>query len=214
MQDVTDPNTLLGLGRVFTLFFVMLGPIKILGPFAQLTRGMDAGAMRGIALRAFALALIAAVGGGFVGRRLLEKWDVPILVLMLAGGIIFFVVALNLVLAQYESPREAPPALPASPRAAAMRITFPTVVTPHGIAAVIVILANSSDSARTANIIAILIAVMVLDLLAMLFARWIMDGVGALVLQILGAVLGVVQIALALEMILRALRGLGVLNAA
>ena len=93
-----------------------------------------------------------------------------------------------------------------------MRITFPTVVTPYGIAALIVLLANSPDMQRTWLILAILLGVMVLNLLAMLFARKLMGGITAMVLRILGAVLGVLQVALALTMIVRALREIGVLT--
>jgi multiple antibiotic resistance protein len=80
------------------------------------------------------------------------------------------------------------------------------------IAALIVLLANSHDAARTASILAILIGVMVLNLLAMLYARRMMGGATAMILQVLGAVLGVLQVALAVEMLLRALYQLGVLN--
>jgi len=45
--------------------------------------------------------------------------------------------------------------------------------------------------------------VMVLNLLTMLYARRIMGGVTILALQIFGAVLGVLQVALAVQMILR-----------
>ncbi|HEX7273763.1 MAG TPA: MarC family protein, partial [Casimicrobiaceae bacterium] len=95
--------------------------------------------------------------------------------------------------------------------AAALRVAFPILVTPYGIAAVIALLVNSPDAGRTAAIIAILIVVMSLDLLAMLYARRIMAGVAILALQIFGAVLGVLQVALAVQMMLRGLRDLGVL---
>jgi multiple antibiotic resistance protein len=52
---------------------------------------------------------------------------------------------------------------------------------------------------------------MALDLLAMLYARRIMAGATILVLQIFGAVLGVLQVALAVQMILRGLGDLGAL---
>ena len=96
--------------------------------------------------------------------------------------------------------------------AAALRLAFPTVVTPYGIAAVIALLVNSPDAARTASILAILIGVMVLNLLAMLYVRRIMGGVTVMALQIFGAVLGVLQVALAVQMILRGLHELGVLH--
>jgi len=48
-------------------------------------------------------------------------------------------------------------------------------------------------------------------LLAMLFIRWIMQGVVLLVLQVFGAVLGVLQVGLAIQIIIRALQVLRVL---
>ena len=197
---------------MFTLLFVTLGPLKVLGPFAQLTQAADEVTLRQIAVRAFMLAVIAVVVGGFSGSALLASWNISASAMLLSGGIIFALVGLDLVLEQYQPAHPAPPPLPAAPMAAAMRITFPIVVTPYGIAALIVLLANSPDAVRTAAVLAILLAVMVLNLLAMLYARRIMGGVTVMVLQIAGAVLGVLQVALAIDMILRALRELNVLH--
>lgn len=197
---------------MFTLLFVTLGPFKILGPYAQLTRDIDEVSTRKIAVRAFVLAVIAVVAGGFVGQALLASWDISAAALLLAGGLIFMLVGLSLVLEQYVSAHAAPLPLPAEPMAAAMRVTFPIVVTPYGVAALIVLLANCHDAARTASILAILVGVMTLNLLAMLYVRQIMGGVTVVVLQILGAVLGVLQVALALEIIVYALQSMGVIH--
>jgi multiple antibiotic resistance protein len=210
VQSAPEAIGLLGLGQIFTLLFVTLGPVKILGPFAQLTRDADEAKVKQIAVRAFAIALVAVVAGGFVGQALLGNWGISIPALILAAGIIFFLVGLNLVLEQYQPAPAAPP-LPAAPMAAALRLAFPTVVTPYGIAAVIALLVNSPDAARTASVVAILIGVMVLNLLAMLYSRRLMGGATVMALQILGAVLGVLQVALAVQLILRGLRELGVL---
>ncbi len=210
MQGLPEASALLGLGVVFVLLFITLGPIKILGPFVQLTRDVDEAKMKQIAVRAFVLAVIAVVVGGFAGRILVQNWQISVAALTLAGGIIFFVVGLRLVLEQYQPAHAAPVPLPEAPMAAALRIAFPTLVTPYGIAALIALLVNSPDAARTASILAILIGVMVVNLLAMLYARWIAGGVIVLALVIVGAVLGVLQVALAVQMILRGLRDLGV----
>jgi multiple antibiotic resistance protein len=210
VQSAPEAIGLLGLGQIFTLLFVTLGPVKILGPFAQLTRDADEAKVKQIAVRAFAIALVAVVAGGFVGQALLGNWGISIPALILAAGIIFFLVGLNLVLEQYQPAPAAPP-LPAAPMAAALRLAFPTVVTPYGIAAVIALLVNSPDAARTASVVAILSGVMVLNLLAMLYSRRLMGGATVMALQILGAVLGVLQVALAVQLILRGLRELGVL---
>jgi multiple antibiotic resistance protein len=152
------------------------------------------------------------MSGGLAGRALLGYWGISSSAMLLAGGVIFALVGLSLVLEQYQPTHPVPPPLPAQPMAAAMRITFPTVVTPYGIAALIVVLTNSRDAERTGTIFALLLGVMVLNLLTMLYGRRIMGGVTVMVLQIIGAVLGVLQVAMAIEMILRALRELGLLH--
>jgi multiple antibiotic resistance protein len=105
------------------------------------------------------------------------------------------------------------PALPASPTASALKLLFPMVLTPFGIAAVIVLLALSTESGRTGLIAGMVVAVMLLNLIAMLFARKILVGATIVVLQILGAVLGILQAGLAVQIILRGLRDLKILSA-
>jgi small neutral amino acid transporter SnatA (MarC family) len=50
---------------------------------------------------------------------------------------------------------------------------------------------------------------MLLNLVAMLYAGRVMHGAAALVMRLAGAVLGVLQVILAIEIILRALQQLG-----
>lgn len=77
--------------------------------------------------------------------------------------------------------------------AAALQLTFPTVVTPYGVAALIALLAATRDLARHGVIFGIVFGVMLLNLIAMLFAGRVMHGAKALVMPLLGAVLGVLQ---------------------
>jgi multiple antibiotic resistance protein len=205
--------TQLGPAEIFTLFFVTLGPLKILGPFAQRTHDLDTAAIRAVAVRAFTIATIAIVVGSLAGRSLAAKWHIEIAALTIAAGIIFLLVALKQLLQQYEPPHAvvAPPPLPASPMGAALQLLFPIVLTPYGIAAAIVLLAHSQDEQRTIMILALLVGVMILNLIAMLFARKILVGLTMVVLQVLGAVLGVLQAGFAVEFILAGMRGLPVM---
>jgi multiple antibiotic resistance protein len=117
-------------------------------------------------------------------------------------------VALRQLLEQYEPPR-APASvepLPASPLAATCRLVFPIVLTPCGVAAVIALLAASEDTMRTLVILGLLVFVMCLDLLAMPFARFILRGFTIIILQVLGAVLAVLQVALSVQFMLLGLR--------
>jgi multiple antibiotic resistance protein len=205
---------MIGPAEIFTIFFVTLGPLKILGPFAHRTRDLDDAAMRKVAIWAFVIATVAVIVGSLLGRAIAAKWHISIGSLLIAAGIIFLLVALKQLLEQYEPPHasETPPPLPQSPMAAAVRLLFPIVLTPYGIAAAIVLLAGSTETERTELILALLVAVMAINLLAMLFARKILVGFTMIVLQVLGAVLGVLQAGLAIEFIVRGLRELKIVS--
>ena len=204
----------LGLGEIFTLFFITLGPMKLLGPFAQQTRSLELGALRGIAVRVFVIGTIAAVAGGYLGMVLAAKWHVSLPAMLITAGIILFLVARGMVMSMYEGAAAPPEPLPAAPMAATLRLTFPVLVTPYGIAVLIALLAaHANDPARVAAIFVLVVLVLALDLLAMLFVRAIMRGAVLLILQVLGAVLGVLQVALAVQIIIGALRMLHVLGA-
>jgi multiple antibiotic resistance protein len=207
---------MLGPAEIFSIFFITLGPLKILGPFAQRTHGLDDATVRQIAVRAFLIATISAIAGGFLGAALLANWHISIGAMVITAGLVFLLVGLRQTLEQYE-PAHAPdanmPALPASPTAAALRLLFPIVLTPFGIAAVIVLLALSTESGRTEMIVGMVVAVMLLNLIAMLFVRRILVGATIVILQILGAVLGILQVGLAVQIILRGLRELKIISA-
>jgi multiple antibiotic resistance protein len=202
-----------GTGELFTLFFVTLGPVKILGPFAARTQHLDPEARRAIALRVFVLGLIVLLAGGWLGSTLAKNWDISHPALLIATGVIFFVVALNLVMEQYEPPQSvAPVPLPEKPVAAALQLTFPLVVTPYGVAGLVAVLSSSQDSWRTELVLGIAAGIMVLNLLAMLAARAVMRGMYAMSLRVLGAILGVLQVALAVEIVIRGLQELEIVR--
>lgn len=203
---------MLGMGAVFTLFFVTLGPLKLLGPFAQQTQELSEPALRRVAGRVFIVGLAAVILGGYLGTALAPKWNVSIAAIEIAAGLILLLVAVRIVMAPYEPPQVLPP-LPTAPLAATLRLTFPLVVTPYGIAALIAVLDLATDQKTVGSVYAILIVVMLLNLLAMLFVRQILRGPVLLILQVLGAVLGVLQFALAIQILIRGLRDLNVLPA-
>jgi small neutral amino acid transporter SnatA (MarC family) len=208
-------NINLGPGEIFTIFFITIGPLKIFGPFVQRTHGLDDSIVRRIAVRAFLMATISAIAGGFLGAALLANWHISLGAMVITGGLVFLLVGLRQILAEYEPPRPADantPALPASPTAAALKLLFPIVLTPFGIAAVIVLLASSTDSGRTGIIVGMVVFVMLLNLISMLFARKLLVGATIVVLQILGAVLGILQAGLAVQIILRGFRDLKIIS--
>ena len=198
--------------EILILLVVTLGPLKILGPFVQQTRDLEGPALRRLTLRVFILSVVSVLVAAFLGTTLLVKWGISLPALLIAIGVIFFLVAIQMVLAQYGDRADIAP-LPKDPWAAALKLTFPTVLTPYGVAAVIALLAATDDPARVRMILGLALLVMALNYVFMMLARKIMRGVGLLILQLLGSVLGVLQVALSVQIILWALVELGVLAA-
>jgi len=196
---------------VLTFLFLMLGPFKIIAPFEKLTRGADAALTRQIALQAILFSSIALLIAAFTGEYILSRYGIPLPILALAAGIILFLVALQGILQQFA------PASPVSEEAAAPTPTlkqsltplaFPTIVTPYGIAATIVFLAFSPDVQGRLTVGAIVLAIMLMNLVVMLNFRRI-GPILSISLAILGAVIGVIQVALGLQIINNSLRALG-----
>ena len=190
------------LNEVFTFFFIMLGPIKLFAPFAKLSAANSAPERRSLALRGTLLATLTVLVASFLGRAMLQKWQVSPGALAIAGGILFLLVALPLVLQSYSGngkQQDAAAASPAPASRAQVQRLVPMIVSPYGIAAVILLLTLMPD--QVVSIVAILAGIMVLDLLAMLFAKEIL-AVIAFPLQIVGTVMGVLQVALSVEMII------------
>ncbi len=200
-----DPQYLLTLADVFLLFFIMIGPIKSIGPFAAATAGLTPAELRHVAWKVFAISLVSVLLAGLVGANLLHKWHVQPAVLQFAGGLVFLLVALQMVMAQYHAPVVAPAGTAATPPAIGY-LVFPVTLPAYGIAALIVLMAMSGGTERMLWILGLACGVLVLDLLVMWFVRPLLHWVGQLPLQILGAVLGILQVALALQLLLSAVR--------
>jgi multiple antibiotic resistance protein len=201
--------------QIFTFMFLTLGPFKIIGPFAEVTRGADARLTRRIALMATLYASLALLFAAVVGGRLLDSYGISVPLLALSGGLILFLVALINILKQFEppasrhaGPTETPPPPPMS--VAMTPLAFPTIVTPYGIAALVVFLALGAEIGARMTVVAVIAVIMLLNLAVMLFSRRFMAILGV-ILPILGAVLGIVQVALGLKIINNALIALGVL---
>jgi multiple antibiotic resistance protein len=215
-EAVTDHEPMTRpIAQIFTFLFLMLGPFKIIAPFSRRTKGMDAKFTRQIALRATLFASLALLLAAVLGEGFLSSYSIPVPVLALSGGIILFLVALQTVLQQFAPPAAhheeiAGPAATPSLNMAMTPLAFPTIVTPYGIAALVVFLAVSPDLQTQLTIGAIVLAIMVLNLIVMLLTPHIRPLLGA-ALAILGAVLGVIQVALGLQIIHNSLKAMGLI---
>lgn len=213
-QPVLTTLTTLTLGEIFTYFMVMLGPIKLVGPFVKITKGMDDSASRKLAVKGFAIACLAGLIAAVIGRNTLESWGVSLPALLIAAGLILLLVALQTVLSQYEQRPAATveilePAATASKLLALSPLAFPNIITPYGTAVLILLLA-AAPPGQSFGIFGVFLVIMLINLVAMFFAKPILK-YGAGFLTVLGYVFGVLQVALAVQMLLLACRMLGLL---
>jgi multiple antibiotic resistance protein len=208
-QDAAAPPPL-SPQKIFTLLFLMLGPIKILAPFAQMTRGADATFRFRLATRAILFSAAALLLAGLIGQNMLENFNIPIPVLALTGGLVLFLVALQTVLEQFGGPARKPADAPPPTLALAINpLAFPTIVTPYGIAAMIIFTTLAQNDPEQKLVIgSLVLAILVMDWVAMLFAHVILKYIGT-TLQVFAVVLGINQIALGLLVILQSLSRLG-----
>ncbi len=202
------PMRPLSAGQIFTFLFLMLGPIKVIGPFARITQRADLLLAHRIAVRAILFSIFALLLAALIGESFLRRYDMPIPVLALAGGIVLFLVALQTVLQQFTPPaRREGEAVAPTLSVAITPVAFPMIVTPYGIAALIIFITVSPDWEGRLVIGVMLLGIMLLDLAAMLLARHILRFLGVF-LQILGAVLAIIQVALGLQIILNSIKRL------
>ena len=196
-----------GIFNLFIIFFVTLGPLKVIPPFVQLTRTANRSLRRQLAFRSTAVSTFVILLVVLIGRNVLEVWQIQLPSLMIAGGILLSLVALQLVLTQY-GPSQVQPTSSDPPdlQLAITPLAFPTILPPFGIAIALTLMIVSTELGLNAwVVIVLLLIVMGLNLVSMLAARPIFKFIRPVTLKILGFTLGVMQFALGIQFILTGL---------
>jgi multiple antibiotic resistance protein len=209
-------NFELSTGDIFILFFLTLGPLKAILPFARVTHGTDLAFQRTVAWRATVIATVIVLVVALLAPLVLGNWHVSPPAVAITAGIILFAQALRIVMQPPPAPgsttAQASPS-PPSPAIAVFPIAIPAIVTAPGIAAIAAIIAlNKHDPGQVAVVVAMLILMMVLNLLTLWNNETILKRGVAGVLPVVGWVLAVLQAALAVQIIIHALRVLEVMH--
>jgi multiple antibiotic resistance protein len=207
--------TQVSLADAFIIFFLTLGPLKAIGPFAKATRGADPALARNLAWRATLIATVIVLAVALLGAVVLKNWRVSVPAIMIAGGLILFLQALQMIMEPPEAPAGAPPTDVQPPPSLALAhfpLAIPALVTAPGITAIVAFMAIAGgDWSQKGLVIALLLLVMALNLMALLNVRLIFQSVSPTFLLVLGWVMAVLQAALAAQYIINALIRLGAL---
>jgi multiple antibiotic resistance protein len=201
------------LSFIFTIFFMLLGPVKLIPLFAGLTQGADARFKRDVATRAAVVASVLVVFVALAGGTLVGKYRISIDALRIAGGLVLLIAGLQTIF-QKAPPSSPRPGTPTALQLAVSPIAAPGIVPPAGVAAILITMMLAPEFPGMEQAIAICLAtMMVLDFLVMYYIDLVLKTPGLMiVLTMLGSVLVFVQVGLAVEIILNALQGLGFLR--
>lgn len=199
MMSGSLPLPLLG-----SLLFTLMGPIALLPLFASATAGADRRLRRRIAVTAFLTALGTLAAAVFVGAGAMAKAGTSPSSLIMAAGLILTLTALRNILGSAPAPKLDRDAAPTA-ALGFMPIAIPGVVTPVGVAVLIIFVSYFPSTADKLAIMGVVVGIMLLNLAAMLGARWFMERIGAAPLLVLGAIFGVLQAAMGVEMLMSGL---------
>jgi len=196
---------------IFTIAFLTLGPIKIIGPFAKMTANIDPKFKKQLAIYGAIFATIICLLVALLGKGLVEKYHLIPQAITIAGGLVLLISALRLIFPPLQpepisKPSSKPLNLAISPLAS------PIIVTPMGIAAILVfVLFAQGQPAMIATIYKAILIMMFLDFLVMFFIDKILKIPGLMaILQIMGSILVFIQVALAVQTILLGLVNIGI----
>jgi multiple antibiotic resistance protein len=190
----------------FVTFFVIIDPPGCAPIFAGLTRDTPAAHRFGMAWRSVAIASGILVFFGLLGEDLLSALGVSLAAFRIAGGIMLFLIALEMVFEKRQHRRETRAqevnSDPEHDDISVFPMAIPMIAGPGSIASVMLLVARSQGVEETATVFAALAAVLVLTLIALLAAGPLMRLIGHKLEAMLTRLLGVILAALAAQFVI------------
>ena len=190
----------------FVTFFVVIDPPGCAPIFAGLTAGATAAHRRAMAVRAVIVSAIILLVFALVGEPLLHGLGIELASFRIAGGIMLFLIALEMVFEKRTQRRE--------DRAAKVQATsevedvsifpmaMPMIAGPGSIATVMLLMARNNGFERSLVVFGALLANLALMLVALLAAGPLMRVVGAKIEAVVTRILGVLLAALAVQFVI------------
>ena len=123
---------------IFTIFFLSLGPVKIIFPFVKLTHNSTPEYRRNVAIWAAIFATIVVLLVALFGHHLIAKYQLSLDAQRLAGGLILLISALFNTFPHLQPPLDIPKTELTAIQLAIRPIVSPIIIPPIGIAAILI----------------------------------------------------------------------------
>ncbi|MBT2134814.1 MarC family protein [Croceibacterium sp. LX-88] len=195
----------------FVTLFVVLDPPGCAPIYAALTTGASPAQKRSMAMRACLIAGVILVIFALFGQDLLGALHIELDAFRAAGGVMLFLIALDMVFEKRTQRREARAEkireTPEIEDVAVFPMAMPMLAGPGAIASIMLLTSTAQGVQGTLVVLAALVSVLVLVLLALLAASPLMRLVGAQVEAVITRLLGVLLAALAAQYVIDGVRG-------
>ncbi|MGW2300486.1 MarC family protein [Streptomyces sp. NPDC001809] len=193
----------------FITFFSVVGPPKVLLAFAGLAQVHPARQLRTIALISSGAAVLVGLVIGITAPWLLDVFHISTPALQLAGGIIFFIYAVGLVLGLHLGAGTAPQDAP-DLASGVRELLIPYVVSPLAMTAVLIEAAARDSFTWRSTVAGAYVSVIALDLICVLLLGRVLRRTHHATIEVLGRLLGLLLAAVGVDLVLDGLADLGV----
>ncbi len=195
----------------FITLFVVLDPPGCAPIYAGLTAGASGAQRRSMAIRACLIAGVILLVFALFGEDLLGALHIELDSFRIAGGLMLFLIALDMVFEKRTQRREQRAekvmATPEVEDVSVFPMAMPMLAGPGAIASVMLLEGGAKGVQGSLVVLAALVVVLLLTLLALLAAGPLMKLVGARVEAVVTRLLGVLLAALAAQYVIDGLRG-------
>ncbi|WP_303902637.1 MarC family protein [Thiohalomonas denitrificans] len=190
--------------------FVVVDPIGIAVIFSGLTRHGDRVFRSSMALRATILSTFILVAFFFIGEMLLRTLGIGQPAFRIAGGILLFMLAIDMVFARQSGLRSATfrerEEAFAKEDISVFPLAFPLLAGPGAMTTVLLMADSGKTPAVTAGMVAIIFIIMGFTLLSLMLSARVMDWLGETGANVISRLLGLILAALAVQYIVDGVR--------
>ncbi|GAA2227063.1 MULTISPECIES: MarC family protein [Kitasatospora] len=198
------------LSSAFITFFAVVGPPKVLLTFAHLARKRTGAELRRLVLASTVLAALVGVTLAYAADFLTTFFHISDQSLLLAGGVIFFIYAVALVLGMHLVGGETAGAEWDNPLAEGLReLLLPYIASPLAVTAVMVESLQRDTWSWHSTIAGAYLAVVLINCFSVLALSSVLHRSHQTSLQVLSRLLGLLLAAVGVELFLAGLESLG-----
>ena len=197
--------------EIFVLLFATTNGMKAAIVHLGLTKNADAALKRAIVFRAVLITTVVCVLFALAGAGILAGLKISVEALLIAGGAILFVFALNMVIGdEKEAMSDGPPPAP-SMDIAAFPLAVPLMASPQGLVAIVAIEATLEGMTEAGILVALILSIMAINVVLLLAADRIFAKIPPAFLKVVMRIVGLMLCALAVQLIIYGFDGLGLI---